>query len=168
MFSSPHTIQMSVQFYRLIKLETTVSSSSRRGNLCSTGLHSQCSFAIQFHIAIRPTPDLPHVSRISILKFWNFLRAVESGRRVRLPTLTPSETWLSRQCSIIDITTLQASTVCYTDSFTKLCVDDVRTTQETQLWASAACYGDSFTFLYADDICTSQLVTGRASLLSYM
>jgi hypothetical protein len=31
----------------------------------------------------------------------------------------------------------------YDDSFTFLCVDDVRTSQEKQLWATTAYYGDS-------------------------
>jgi hypothetical protein len=54
------------------------------------------------------------------------------------------------------LTNLKASTACYGDSFTFLCVHDVRTSQKTQLRASTACYGGSFTFLHVDDICIPQ------------
>jgi hypothetical protein len=36
-------------------------------------------------------------------------------------------------------THLFTSTACYKDSFSSLYVNDVRTSQETQLWASTAC-----------------------------
>jgi hypothetical protein len=49
------------------------------------------------------------------------------------------------------------------DRFTFLCVDDVRTSQETH--ASAVSYGDDFTFLYVDDVRTSQET--HASAVSY-
>jgi hypothetical protein len=49
---------------------------------------------------------------------------------------------------------LRASTACYEDSFTLLCVDDVHTSQETQ--DSTDCYGDSFALLCVDDVPTSQ------------
>jgi hypothetical protein len=45
---------------------------------------------------------------------------------------------------------------CYGDSSTFLCVDDVRTSQETYLWTSVVSYGDSFALLYVDDVRTSQ------------
>jgi hypothetical protein len=45
---------------------------------------------------------------------------------------------------------------CYGDSFTFLCVHDVRTSQDTHLWPSTASYGDSFTRLYVDDVRTSE------------
>jgi hypothetical protein len=34
----------------------------------------------------------------------------------------------------------------FKESFTFLCVDDVRTSQETHVWASTAYNGESFTF----------------------
>jgi hypothetical protein len=49
-----------------------------------------------------------------------------------------------------------ATTACYGDCFTFLCVDDVLTSLETHLWISTICYGDGFTLLYADDVRTSQ------------
>jgi hypothetical protein len=50
---------------------------------------------------------------------------------------------LFRQCGIFNNSTVY--TACYGDNFTFLCVDDVLTSQETNVWASIACYGDSFT-----------------------
>jgi hypothetical protein len=52
------------------------------------------------------------------------------------------------------LTTTQASTACYGDSFTFLYADEDRTSQEIQ--ALPACYGDNFTLLYVDDVRTSQ------------
>jgi hypothetical protein len=51
---------------------------------------------------------------------------------------------------------LEASAVCYGDSFNFLYVDNVRSSQETRLWSSSTCYSDSFAFLYVDDVRTSQ------------
>jgi hypothetical protein len=48
-----------------------------------------------------------------------------------------------------------------------LCIDDVRTSQETYLWASTAYYGDTFTFLYVDDVRTSQETYLWASTACY-
>jgi hypothetical protein len=45
---------------------------------------------------------------------------------------------------------------CYSNSFTFVHVDDVRTTQETYPYASMACYSDSFTFVHVDDVRTTQ------------
>jgi hypothetical protein len=60
---------------------------------------------------------------------------------------------------------------CYKDNFTFLYVrvDDVDTSQETQLWTSTACYGNSFTFLYVrvDDVRTSQETRLWASTACY-
>jgi hypothetical protein len=48
------------------------------------------------------------------------------------------------------------SMACYGDSFTFLCVINIRTPPKTCLWASITCYGDSFIFQYVNDIRTSQ------------
>jgi hypothetical protein len=57
-------------------------------------------------------------------------------------------------CTLYE-TNLWASTACYEDSFTFLCVCDVRTSQETRLRASTAGSG-IVVLLYVDDDHTSQ------------
>jgi hypothetical protein len=54
------------------------------------------------------------------------------------------------------LTTLCASTACYSDTFTFPYIYGVRIPQETHLWDSMASYGESFTFLYVDYVRTSQ------------
>jgi hypothetical protein len=61
------------------------------------------------------------------------------------------------------LTTLQASTVCYGDSFTFLYAYNVRTSQETHLRATTACYGDSSILLYVYDVRTTQETHVRAT-----
>jgi hypothetical protein len=78
-----------------------------------------------------------------------YVSATESRRLIQ--DLTISRRWLYLK----HLTSLQACTACYSDSFTFLYADDVRTSLKTHLWAPTACYGDSFTFLYADDVRTS-------------
>jgi hypothetical protein len=66
---------------------------------------------------------------------------------VRL-TPPPSASRLPIQCGILThLTALYASRDSYGDSFNLLYLDDVRTSQDTQVRAYIACYGDTFTFL---------------------
>jgi hypothetical protein len=53
------------------------------------------------------------------------------------------------------------------ESFTLLYVDDVRTSQETNLWTITGCYGDSFTLTYADYVRTSQETHLSVSTVCY-
>jgi hypothetical protein len=59
--------------------------------------------------------------------------------------------------------TYGAQKACQRDSFTFLCVNDVRTSQEISEYASMAYYGNSFIFIYVDDI----YILGRAHLLDH-
>jgi hypothetical protein len=75
---------------------------------------------------------------------------------VRLTFYRPLRADFLYNMGFLTFRTLQASTVYYVDSFTFLCVDDNRTSQETHVCASRACYGGSFTFIYVDYVRTSQ------------
>jgi hypothetical protein len=91
------------------------------------------------------------------------------GRRVRLTTLQPSVSQLSKQCGILNNSHPYRPLQPVTERafITFLYIDEVRASQETHLWASTACYGDSFTLLYADDVCTSQETHLWASTARY-
>jgi hypothetical protein len=45
---------------------------------------------------------------------------------------------------------------CVTEIALLLYVDDVCTSEETNVWTSMVCYGESFTFVYVDNVRTSQ------------
>jgi hypothetical protein len=63
-------------------------------------------------------------------------------------------------------TILWDSSTYYGDSFTLLHVNDVHTSQATQVRTPTACYADSFTFLYVNVVRTSQEARIRAYSLS--
>jgi hypothetical protein len=70
---------------------------------------------------------------------------VKRVRRIRLTTLPPSVSRLSKQCGILNVSQINRSQRPLTEIPFILYVDNVRISQETHLWASTDCYRDIFT-----------------------